>query len=140
MVGNIDITLARRREIMTRALLRAADRLAIGRERLAQVTGLGLNEIAALRQGTLKLDPNDKRWETCVLLVRLCGALHEGMGGDDAAMKEWMAGYCEALDAVPAVMLTEGRLKDLVHHLEHYQTSAGARPRDTGMDPGRRMT
>lgn len=119
-----DITLIRRRAVMTRALLRSAERLGLTREQLALATGLGLAEITALSRDELRLDPTDPRWDACVRVVQTYRALDVRAAGDPGEVKAWMLGFCEALGGVPAEIVgRNGRLAEVLAYLE--STTAG---------------
>lgn len=122
---NEDVTMIRRRAVMTRALLRASARLGLRREQLAAATGLTLQEIAAFDCDAQRLDPADPRWGDCVLLIRLCKALEEFAAGDPVAMRTWMLEFNEDLRDVPAGMLARPRqLAEVVAHLERCRARA----------------
>lgn len=112
-----DVTLIRRRAVMTRALLRSAARLGLSRDQLAAATGLGLAEITALSRDELRLDPADPRWNACVELVKVYRALDEVAAGDPAEVRAWMLGFCDELGGVPAELIA-GRLEVVAGHLE----------------------
>ena len=116
---NENITLIRRRAVMSRALLRTTNRLGLSRERLASATGLRLAEIASLENEAGELDPADPRWEAFVQLVRLGWILDVVSAGDDASMREWMHCYNPDLNAVPADLIAGERgLTEAIRYLE----------------------
>ena len=116
---NEEITLIRRRAVMSRALLRTSSRLGLSRERLARATGLRLAEIASLENEAGELDPLDPRWNAFVQLVRLCWVLDVVAAGDEATMRDWMHGYNRDLKAVPADLIgAERGLDEAIHYLE----------------------
>jgi hypothetical protein len=114
-----EITLVRRRAVMSRALLRTSNRLGLSRERLARATGLRLAEIASLENEAGELDPADPRWDAFVQLVRLCWVLDVVASGDEATMRDWMHGYNPDLKAVPADLIgAERGLDEAIRYLE----------------------
>ena len=116
---NEEITLVRRRAVMSRALLRTSNRLGLSRERLARATGLRLAEIASLENEAGELDPMDPRWDAFVQLVRLCWVLDVVAAGDAATMRDWMHGYNRDLKAVPADLIgAERGLDEAISYLE----------------------
>ena len=116
---NEEITLIRRRAVMSRALLRTSSRLGLSRERLARATGLRLAEIASLENEAGELDPLDPRWNAFVQLVRLCWVLDVVAAGDEATMRDWMHGYNRDLKAVPADLIgAERGLDEAISYLE----------------------
>jgi hypothetical protein len=121
-----DVTLIRRRAVMTRALLRVADRFALDAAQLGAITGLSLAEIAAMRRGQLHLDPVDARWNVCVQLVQLHRRLDEVLAGDHAAVVGWMQTYNATLGGVPAELVRdEARMAAVIDHLKHVESRAG---------------
>ena len=116
---NEEITLIRRRAVMSRALIRTSNRLGLSRERLARATGLRLAEIASLENESGELDPMDPRWDAFVQLVRLCWVLDVVAAGDEATMRDWMHGYNADLRAVPADLIgAERGLDEAIRYLE----------------------
>ena len=116
---NEEITLIRRRAVMSRALIRTSNRLGLSRERLARATGLRLAEIASLEIESGELDPMDPRWDAFVQLVRLCWVLDVVAAGDEATMRDWMHGYNADLRAVPADLIgAERGLDEAIRYLE----------------------
>lgn len=114
-----NITLIRRRAVMSRALLRTSHRLGLSRQRLASATGLRLAEIASLENEAGELDPADPRWDAFVQLVRLCWILDVVSSGDDARMRDWMHCYNPELKAVPADLIAGERgLTETIRYLE----------------------
>ena len=114
-----EITLMRRRAVMSRALLRTSTKLGLTRERLARVTGLRMAEIVSLESEDAELDPADPRWDAFVQLVRLCWILDVVSLGDESAMRAWMLAYNRDLNAVPAELICAERgLDEAIKYLE----------------------
>jgi len=103
--------------VLTRATLRAAERLGVGRPALARVLGASEATISRLARGGALLDPATKRGEVALLLVRLYRSLDALVGGDDAKARAWLHADNVHLRGVPAERITsiEG-LVDVVQY------------------------
>jgi hypothetical protein len=73
--------------LLTKAVLRAADRLAIKNAVLARILGLSGPTISRMRNGKYWLDRGQKPFELAVLLIRLYRSLDGIVGGDDSVAR-----------------------------------------------------
>lgn len=87
--------------IVTKAVLRAADRLGLSNRALSRILGLSEASISRMGSGTFVLAPRDKSFELALLFVRLFRSLDAIVGGDDAAAREWIASENTVLRGVP---------------------------------------
>jgi uncharacterized protein (DUF2384 family) len=87
--------------VLTKAVLRAADKLDIKQAALAAVLGVSEATVSRMKRGDYVLHAESKAFELAVLLVRLFRSLDEMVGGDEAVARAWLANPNLALDAKP---------------------------------------
>ena len=112
-----------RREVLTKAVVRAARALELSQSRVAAT--LGVSDPTASRMFAEKylLDPARKEWELGALFVRLFRSLDSIVASDEKA-RAWLAGENQALGARPIDLLA--RAEGMVRVL-HYLDSARGR-------------
>ena len=112
-----------RREVLTKAVVRAARALALSQSRVA--VALGVSDPTASRMFAEKylLDPGRKEWELGALFVRLFRSLDSIVASDEKA-RAWLAGENRALGGRPIDLLA--RAEGMVRVL-HYLDSARGR-------------
>lgn len=76
--------------VVTKATLRAADRLAIKNNALAKIVGVSEPTITRMRRGAYVLDSGNKAFELALLFVRLYRSLDSIVDGDDEVAKSWI--------------------------------------------------
>lgn len=86
--------------VLTSALRRAADRLAIPNTVLAKSIGLSESTVSRLRRGDYILQPGHKSFELAILLVRLYRSL-DAIVAEDATATAWMKSPNTALGGEP---------------------------------------
>jgi hypothetical protein len=86
---------------VTKATLRAAERLGIKNTVLAKVLGVSQPTISRMRRGNYKLDRGQKAFELAILLVRLYRSLDGIVAGDDNVAADWLKNNNTALDGIP---------------------------------------
>ncbi|GAB1580626.1 antitoxin Xre/MbcA/ParS toxin-binding domain-containing protein [Phyllobacterium phragmitis] len=89
-----------RASVVTKALIRAADLLAINGKELALIIGLSEASLSRLRRGS-DAALTGKPYELALLFIRLYRSLDAIMGGDDAAAREWLRADNTALGGKP---------------------------------------
>jgi hypothetical protein len=105
--------------VLTKAVLRAADKLGVNQAALGAVLGLSEAQVSRMRSGGAALQPNTKPFELGVLFVRLFRSLDAIVGGDEAVARAWLANHNLALDAKPAEKIrTIIGLKDVIDYLD----------------------
>jgi hypothetical protein len=104
--------------VLTKALLRAAQLLAVKQRALATI--LGVSEATVSRLGRSKqIDPDSKEGELALLFVRLYRSLDTLVGGDPAKAREWLWSDNHHLGGVPARRIaTVTGLVDAVSYLD----------------------
>ena len=81
---------ADRAVVLTKALLRAADRLDLTNKVLAAIIGVSEATVSRMRSGSHRLQEHQKSFELAVLFVRLYRSLDAIVGGDDAVASIWL--------------------------------------------------
>lgn len=87
--------------VVTKAALRAADRLDIRNTVLAKIVGLSEPTVTRMRRGDYVLDRDQKPYELAVLFIRLYRSLDAIVDGDDAVAKSWIRNDNAALSGRP---------------------------------------
>ena len=105
--------------LLTKAVLRAADRLAIKNAALAKILGLSGPTISRMRNGKYRLERGQKPFELAALLVRLYRSLDGIVGGDDHVAADWLTNKNTALDGVPLELIQSvSGLANVIHYLD----------------------
>lgn len=106
-------------EVLTGAVLRVAAALQLSDAELAQVIGIGKQEIELARLGGKKIPVDSEAGERCQMLVRMFRALELLVGGDQENCRQWLRSRNEAVGGVPAdVIATANGLRQVVRYLE----------------------
>jgi len=105
--------------ILTKAVLRAANRLAIKNTVLAKILGLSGPTVSRMRNGKYRLERSQKAFELAVLLIRLYRSLDGVVGGDDKVAADWLNNKNTALDGVPLELIQSvSGLANVIHYLD----------------------
>jgi hypothetical protein len=105
--------------LLTKAVLRAADRLAIKNAVLARILGLSGPTISRMRNGKYRLDRGQKPFELAVLLIRLYRSLDGIVGGDDSVAADWLTSQNTVLDSAPLELIQSvSGLANVIHYLD----------------------
>ena len=105
--------------VVTKAAVRAADRLKLTARALATIIGVSEATISRMRRDSFALEPGTKPFELAVLFVRLFRSLDAVTGGDERVAAAWLANPNTALDATPAEKLqTVSGLVDVIAYLD----------------------
>jgi hypothetical protein len=91
--------------VVTRAAVRAADRLDIKNTTLAKILGLSEATISRMRKGTFELPRTQKAFELAVLFIRLYRSLDGIVGGDDRVASDWLKNENTVLEAAPLELI-----------------------------------
>jgi len=111
-----------RRVVLSKATVRAADRLGLSGRELADILGLSPATITRLHRGDYRLDPAHKSWELATLLVRLVRGLDSIAADDEAAARAWFDHYNEHLCAIPRERIgTVQGLVDTVAYVDAFR-------------------
>ncbi len=104
--------------VLTRALLRAADELAISQKELAKIVGVSTASISRLgRERTVS--PDTKEGELALLLLRVYRSLDSIVGGSRDAARAWFRADNRHLGGVPAdLVMTVTGLSHVAEYLD----------------------
>src|SRR5678816_3656260 len=91
--------------VVTKAAVRAADRLALSNRLLAEVLGVSEATVSRMGAGTYQLAPASKPFELAVLFVRLFRSLDAIVGGDAAVARAWRREPCCRCAATPLSLI-----------------------------------
>ena len=93
--------------VLTKAALRAADRLGLSDRQLADIVGVSEATVSRWKRGDSLLEPGSKPFELAALLVRTFRSLDAITGGDEAVARRWLAAPNAALAARPVERMTQ---------------------------------
>lgn len=105
--------------VLTKAALRAADRLGLSGRQLADIVGVSEATVSRWKRGESLLEPGSKPFELAALLVRAFRSLDAITGGDEAVARRWLAAPNTALAARPVERMTQVQgLVDVTTYLD----------------------
>ncbi|MBX6323497.1 MAG: DUF2384 domain-containing protein [Rhodospirillaceae bacterium] len=105
--------------VLTKATLRAADRLGLTARTLAAVIGVSEASVSRMKRGMYALEPDSKAFELAVLFVRLYRSLDAITGGDENVAGRWITSTNTVLGAPPIEkMRTVAGLVDVLAYLD----------------------
>lgn len=105
--------------VLTKASLRAADRLGLSGRQLADIVGVSQATVSRWKRGESPLEPGSKPFELAALLVRTFRSLDAITGGDEAVARRWLAAPNTALAARPVERMTQVQgLVDVTTYLD----------------------
>ncbi|MEY9142101.1 MbcA/ParS/Xre antitoxin family protein [Bradyrhizobium elkanii] len=114
--------------VVTKAVIRAADRLKVSAPILASIIGVSEATVSRMKRGEFELEPNTKPFELAVLFVRLFRSLDLIAGGDDKVAATWLTAPNTILDARPIEKLqTASGLGDVIAYLEALEDDFGSK-------------
>lgn len=91
--------------VVTKAVLRAAQRLGLPNRVLATVLGVSEATMSRMSAGAYQLDPASKAFELAVLFLRLFRSLDAIAGGDVTVARAWLRNNNTALAATPLTLI-----------------------------------
>jgi hypothetical protein len=91
--------------VVTKAALRAAERLALPNRVLARVLGVSEATVSRIGGGTYELSPGSKPYELAVLFLRLFRSLDGITGGDTLVSRAWLRNPHTVLGATPLSLI-----------------------------------
>lgn len=99
--------------VVTKAVVRAAERLAVSSRILARTLGVSEASVSRMRHGSYVLAPGSKPFEVAVLVLRLFRSLDAIVGGDEVSARAWLHQEHVTLSGAPAELIQT--LPGLVH-------------------------
>jgi transcriptional regulator with XRE-family HTH domain len=108
--------------VLTRATLRAAEKLELSQRDLARLLGVSPASMSRLARGRT-IDPHTKEGELALLFLRLFRSLDALVGGDEVAARAWFHARNLHLDGVPAELVA--KVDGLVHAVEYLDAMRG---------------
>ena len=105
--------------VLTKATVRAAERLRVPARTLASILGLSEPTISRMRKGDYHLGPREKSFELAIFFVRLFRSLDSLLGGDEAVAHSWLYAENLALGGRPIDKITTiAGLTDVIAYLD----------------------
>jgi uncharacterized protein (DUF2384 family) len=105
--------------VITKATLRAAERLGIKSNALSKIVGVSEPTISRMRKGDYFLEPGQKAFEVAILFVRFYRSLDAIVGGDDRVAADWIKNKNTGLDGVPLDLIqTVSGLANVIDYLD----------------------
>ena len=105
--------------VLTKATMRAADRLGMSQRVLGNVLGLSESAISRMKNGEYVLE-RGKPFELAALFVRLYRSLDAIVSGDEQTAREWMKKENLALKARPVDLIQ--KVQGLIHVIQYLDT------------------
>ena len=90
--------------VVTRAVMRLADKLAISQKALAATLGVSPASVSRLDRER-SIEPASKEGELALLLLRVFRSLDAIVGGDEAAARAWFHAHNTHLGGVPSELV-----------------------------------
>lgn len=105
--------------VLTKATVRAAQRLGLKNRVLAAVIGVSEATISRMSKNEFTLARDSKAFELGAMFVRMFRALDAIVAGDEAVAKAWLANANTALGDAPINLIqTVGGLVNVVQYLD----------------------
>lgn len=104
--------------VLTKAVLRAAERLGLRNRELALILGASESSISRLGRQR-QIQPDSKEGELALLFLRLYRSLDALSGGTDERARSWLTAPNDHLGGVPAELIRRAEgLVDVVQYLD----------------------
>ena len=105
--------------VLTKAVLRAADRLGLSATELSKIIGSSGSTISRMKKGDVVFQDGSKEFELGVLFVRLFRSLDTIVGGQEDIAKAWLRNENSALAGIPAQKIEKiARMMDVIGYLD----------------------
>ncbi len=116
---NQDAKRPNRGDVLTKAVIRAAERLGVAGKDLAPVLGVSATTVSRMKKDEFTLLEDTKEFELATLFVRLYRSLDAIVGGEDTVARQWLRNPNTVLDGRPAEKIkTIVGLLDVVAYLD----------------------
>jgi antitoxin Xre/MbcA/ParS-like protein len=103
--------------VVTKAALRAADRLQLSHKTLGRIIGVSEATVSRMAAGSYLLAKDAKPFELAMVLIRLFRSLDAVVSGDEAAAAAWLRAQNTALGSTPLELMQS--VTGLVHVLAY---------------------
>ena len=103
--------------VVTKAALRAADRLGLKSNVVARMIGVSEPTLSRMRSGDYLLNREQKPFELAILFIRLYRSLDAIVDGDDHVAQNWMRNENTALKGRPLDLIQS--VAGLTHVIQH---------------------
>jgi hypothetical protein len=104
--------------IVTKAAIRAAEKLNVKNNALARIIGVSESTISRMKGGKYPLDPNEKSFELALLFIRLYRSL-DAVVADDGIAAAWLANENTALNGAPIKLIQKvDGLANVIQYLD----------------------
>ncbi|MBT9368682.1 MbcA/ParS/Xre antitoxin family protein [Rhizobium sp. CSW-27] len=105
--------------VVSKAVMKAAERLGISGRALGGILGLSEASVSRLKRAELTLSPGEKSFELALLFIRLFRSLDAITGGDETVAKAWLRNENTALGGIPLdKIITIAGLIDVLAYLD----------------------
>lgn len=106
--------------VLTKATIRAADRLEVSQKALASIIGVSESVVSRMRNGSFALERNSgKSFELAALFIRLYRSLDAIVGGDEAVARAWLRSENTFLRSRPIDLIQKVQgLLDVIQYLD----------------------
>lgn len=105
--------------VLTKAALRAAERMGISGRQLAEIVGVSEATVSRWRRSESVLEVGSKPFQLAALFVRVFRSLDAITGGDEAVARRWLASPNTVLAARPVErMVSVQGLVDVTAYLD----------------------
>jgi hypothetical protein len=91
--------------VVTKAVMRAAARLAVSNRSLARILGVSEATVSRMGAGAYQLKTTDKAFELALMFLRLFRSVDALSGGDEQTSRAWLRNENLALGGVPAALI-----------------------------------
>ena len=102
---------------LTKATLRAAEKLGLKNRVLASVIGISEPTVSRMSRGAYFLQPDEKSFELGALFVRLYRSLDAIVGGDEKVARSWFTNENSALGYTPINLVQ--KVSGLIHVIQY---------------------
>jgi len=110
-------------EVVTKAVLRAAERLGLSQKDLGAIIGISASSISRIGSQARPLDVAAKEGELALVFLRVYRSLDALVGGDDEKARRWLGAENTHLRGVPRMLMQ--RVDGLVHLAEYLDAMRG---------------
>ncbi|HEY0840602.1 MAG TPA: antitoxin Xre/MbcA/ParS toxin-binding domain-containing protein, partial [Vulgatibacter sp.] len=95
--------------VLTKAILRAADKLGVSRKELARIVGTSPATLSRVVSGSSAFRPETKEGELGILFVRIFRSLDAILGGAEESSRAWLHSHNNHLQGVPLELIQSVR-------------------------------